>query len=1462
VNVAAFHNAHAGETIIVCGCGESLNLLEGPERFITIGVNDVGRKFDPTYLVVLNPRQQFAADRFRYVEQSRARFLFTQLDLGLSAPPVVKLKLGEYGGTSFIDPAVLHYTRNSPYVASCLAAHMGAARIGLIGVDFTDDHFFARTGAHALARRVPQIDREYARLADALRARGTEIVNLSPTSRLTALPRADLASFTASSPANRDTDKPETPLRSASRRRRVFFVHYRFLTCGDVFTTGLERAADAIGVAHAAALWDDAALPEKIRAFAPDLVFVVHGRRAAERWRGVLREWKTAVWLVDEPYEVDDTARWSNVFDTVFVNDPATLARHRGAHLLPVCFDPLLHRDLGAPRPHRVGFIGGYNRARERVLARLAEEGLLSYVVGGPWQAAALQRLRLADRTTPAATAELYQQTQIVLNVFRSQHHFNRAGTPATSLNPRVYEALACGALVVSEERPERASVFPELPSFADAAGCVAAVRHLLAHGDDYRRVLAASRARLAAHTYAERLRTALAIALPEDARVNIHGAAIVSDRAPSSAPAGSSAAADTSVLMVVHGGLAMTRVSVLRTLRHSAGARLVVVDNASTDGTREWLQLLARRGDIDLIESAGNGGHGPGLELARRRTRSPYLVTLDSDAFPLADDWLDRLRARLDAGAAAAGILHHREYIHPSCLMIARRTLDDLGLTFLDEKDRPSRLDVAERISVELRRRGRRLAGLERTAARRRGSRAEPVFLGSTYEGLVYHQWYTTRAAGAPGRPVDDVPREALDRSLAELLDEDRRQPRDATIIVGLRIDAADTARRRNAIAVLTALNFQDLGRFRYRIVVVEQGIEPRLATALAPLVDEHLFAGNAGAYNRGWAFNVGVKAAALVSGPVCLLDGDLLVPPDFVSRGLAAMRAGTRALLPFRTVRYLDAADSARVIAERLAAPASRPALDGLGGRTFGDSEGGALWLDAALYRSIGGYDERFRGWGCEDREICRRLERAGAAPSRLDECLLHLDHPRPAESDAAAHANQQLLARLARAGSAGVHAGFDDCGDPDRYVAEATPGHGRVRAGYREWEHWNAWKAARIDAIVGDETALPPAASSRRALADLAGRIGSRMLDVGCGPAALWPHITRYQPRLRWVGSDVTATMLAAARRRFPDAPLVQADAGQLPWQTGSFDVVVLRHVLEHLPPWLMTQALGEACRVASRGVLLAFSVPPSPDVARQTRRVGEGFLETRWTVADIERPLAAAGWVLRECRRLGAADGDQAWIVAPEKLGGELFLFPEAAPDQPDACLKISIVMPTYRRGHRLRTTVDTVLAQTYRHWELIIVDNGGDCDVRFADPRIRVHVHAERPSAAHARNLGLRYATGDLVCFFDDDDEMFPDYLERFVTAFRNHPGAKMVRCGMVVDGGRVNYSYATPEVCLRRQYAVPSWAADGPRQDQLYFGRIVTRHRWSEARQDIVVVRAPLCRAVNDPRGGLRAGRY
>ena len=191
-SLEGFRNFHRDGTIVVCGCGRSLGHFSAHRHYITIGVNDVGRLFTPTYLVVLNPRNQFAADRFEYIASSQAQVLFTQLNLGVNHPHIVRFGLGQRNGVSYEEPNLLPYTTNSPYVAMCLAALMGAKQIGVIGVDFTDDHFYGPTGKHALSNQLSDINQQYRRLNEALQARGINVVNLSSESLLTSFRKGDL----------------------------------------------------------------------------------------------------------------------------------------------------------------------------------------------------------------------------------------------------------------------------------------------------------------------------------------------------------------------------------------------------------------------------------------------------------------------------------------------------------------------------------------------------------------------------------------------------------------------------------------------------------------------------------------------------------------------------------------------------------------------------------------------------------------------------------------------------------------------------------------------------------------------------------------------------------------------------------------------------------------------------------------------------------------------------------------------------------------------------------------------------------------------------------------------------------------------------------------------------------------------------------------------------------------------
>lgn len=891
------------------------------------------------------------------------------------------------------------------------------------------------------------------------------------------------------------------------------------------------------------------------------------------------------------------------------------------------------------------------------------------------------------------------------------------------------------------------------------------------------------------------------------------------------------------SILMVVHNALDMVRISTLRTLRYIAKqpARLVVVDNGSNDGSGEWLSMLAKRGNIDLIRGDFNIGHGPALELARRAVGSPYIVTLDSDAFPVSERWLAELQSRINGHVKVAGILHHRDYIHPSCLMMAAETLDQWKLTFLNEKSRPSRFDVGERISHEVKQRGHEISGLVRTSERRRGSASEPVYLGSVYENLVYHHWYTTRSV-VSGR-VDDVPREAIDDSLEELMREYDAERRDVTVIVGVRAGPGQPERLRNAKACLWALNLQTIERWRYRIIVVEQDREPYARAELAPLADRYVFAYNPGAYNRGWAFNIGARFTQ-GDEPLCLLDADILLPPGSLAGGLETLAAGRNAFQPFREVVFLDRESSERLIHERLRYP-NRP-LDvyDFEGSMFETARGGCTWVRSNLYQQVGGHDERFRGWGREDREFSERLART-LRVKRLAGCVLHLHHPRPQEEDAWALANRALYEEICegRAGPAPEPIGRLDLYAHEKAVDELPASQAKAQS--------------QFERIVNSERHGAARRSTRWHLADRILRLGDSVLDVGCGPGALWTHLELSGRPTLCFGVDLDERMISSARDFFPQIAAIRADAAALPFASDAVDVVVMRHVLELLDPAAVTHALEEAFRVARKALVVDFCRSYPENAQSRRDLVGESFFSDR----------CLPGWRLRERFLVVGeeAERDEIWVFMSPAEGAALDRTLERIEA---ASPKVSIVMPTYRRAHTILQTVDTIRAQSYANWELIIVDNAGDGGYCFGDPRIRVLTHKVGPSSSHARNQGVRNATGELVCFFDDDDEMFPDYLESYVDVFQRNPQVKMVRGGMIVSNGETNFSFATPECWLRRELATPTWEGRGGAQDQRYFSRIVLDNDLSIENGTMAVIPRALCRAISDPRGGLRNGDF
>ena len=102
--------------------------------------------------------------------------------------------------------------------------------------------------------------------------------------------------------------------------------------------------------------------------------------------------------------------------------------------------------------------------------------------------------------------------------------------------------------------------------------------------------------------------------------------------------------------------------------------------------------------------------------------------------------------------------------------------------------------------------------------------------------------------------------------------------------------------------------------------------------------------------------------------------------------------------------------------------------------------------------------------------------------------------------------------------------------------------------------------------------------------------------------------------------------------------------------------------------------------------------------------------------------------------------------------------------------------VSVIVPVYNVSPYLREALDSVINQTYKELEIIIVDDGstdGSASIyeeyAASDPRIKL-IHQANKGLSGARNTGLEHATGEFVSFIDSDDSISPMFIESLVNA--------------------------------------------------------------------------------------------
>ncbi len=262
----------------------------------------------------------------------------------------------------------------------------------------------------------------------------------------------------------------------------------------------------------------------------PDIAVITGGHRITAptiEWlkkRGVI----TALWTIDPPRHFQPILESAPAYDHLFCQGTEAIeifdqAGISGAHWLPMACDPASHHpvrlsDSDKERyAHDLTFVGSFYPLRAELFEHLAP---FDFAIWGPgWdnleQGSPLRTAVRGTHTLPSEWLKIYSSSKIVL---ATHYQDPEKRFPVYQASPRVFEAMACGAFVLSDDQRDVLSLFNsgrELVCFSSAADLVEKVRYYLDHADELRRIAERGReAVLKHHTYVHRIEELVSIVL------------------------------------------------------------------------------------------------------------------------------------------------------------------------------------------------------------------------------------------------------------------------------------------------------------------------------------------------------------------------------------------------------------------------------------------------------------------------------------------------------------------------------------------------------------------------------------------------------------------------------------------------------------------------------------------------------------------------------------------------------------------------------------------------------------------------------------------------------------------------------------------------------------------------------------------------------------------------------------
>ena len=160
--------------------------------------------------------------------------------------------------------------------------------------------------------------------------------------------------------------------------------------------------------------------------------------------------------------------------------------------------------------------------------------------------------------------------------------------------------------------------------------------------------------------------------------------------------------------------------------------------------------------------------------------------------------------------------------------------------------------------------------------------------------------------------------------------------------------------------------------------------------------------------------------------------------------------------------------------------------------------------------------------------------------------------------------------------------------------------------------------------------------------------------------------------------------------------------------------------------------------------------------------------------------------------------------------------------------------ISVIVPVYQANKYIDRCVSSILDQTYKNLEIILIDDGSDdgsetaCDKwSEIDSRVKV-VHKQNEGASAARNVGIRKSTGLYIGFVDSDDYIHPDMYEYLMDLINKHD-AEMVMCDYASSMKEKNKKEKI-EICNRDDMFKKFFRVNGEKDNHNIWTKLIKRN--------------------------------